>query len=98
MMMRGGWTYIMTNRPRGVLYIGVAADIAARLLQHRMGKGSLFCRRYRLTRLVLAEQHDRIDDAIMREKMLKAWKRQWKIDLIDAANPEWRDLWEVINH
>ena len=98
MMMRGGWTYLMTNRPRGVLYIGVAADIAARIVQHRMGKGSLFCRRYCLTRLVLAEQHDRIDDAIRREKMLKAWKRQWKIDLIDATNPEWRDLWEVINH
>jgi putative endonuclease len=92
--MRGGWTYIMTNRARGVLYIGVTADIAARVFQHREGKGSSFCKKYKLTRLVLAEYHDEIDDAIRREKMLKTWKRAWKVELIEKANPEWRDLWE----
>jgi putative endonuclease len=96
--MRGGWTYIMTNRPHCVLYTGVAADLAARIAQHRVGEGSVFCRRYRLTRLVLAEQHDTIDDAIRREKLLKTWQRAWKIALIEAANPQWRDLWEEINH
>jgi putative endonuclease len=96
--MRAGWTYIMTNRARGVLYIGVTSDIAARVAQHRAGKGSIFCRKYRLTRLVLAEPHDSIDDAIRREKMLKAWKRRWKIALVEAANPQWRDLWDVISH
>jgi putative endonuclease len=95
--MRGGWTYIMTNRSRGVLYIGVAANLAARVMQHRAGEGSAFCRRYRLTRLVLAEHHDNIDDAIRREKLLKTWKRAWKIELIEAANPHWRDLWDHIN-
>ena len=90
--MRGGWTYIMTNRARGVLYIGVTADLAARVAQHRAGEGSSFCKRYRLTRLVLAEWHDTIEDAIAREKLLKTWKRAWKIELIEAANPEWRDL------
>ncbi len=94
--MKGGWTYIMTNRPRGVLYIGVTADITARIWQHRNGEGSEFCRRYKLTRLVLAESHDTIDDAIRREKMLKAWKRAWKIELIEASNPQWLDLFETI--
>jgi putative endonuclease len=95
--MRGGWTYIMTNRARGVLYIGVTANLAARVSQHRAGEGSAFCRRYRLTRLVVAERHDTIDDAIRREKLLKTWKRAWKIELVEAANPRWRDLFEDLN-
>lgn len=88
----------MTNRPGGVLYIGVTANLPARVAQHRSGEGSAFCRRYNLTRLVHAEPHDRIDEAIHREKMMKAWKRAWKIELIEAANPDWRDLWETINN
>ena len=92
--MRGGWTYIMTNHAYGVLYIGVTADLAARVDQHHKGKGSSFCRKYRLRRLVLAEWHEAIDDAIRREKLLKTWKRTWKIGLIEAANPTWRDLWD----
>jgi putative endonuclease len=95
--MRGGWTYIMTNRARGVLYIGVTANLAARVFQHSAGEGSDFCRRYRLTRLVLAERHDTIEDAIRREKLLKTWKRAWKIELVEAANPLWRDLSEDLN-
>ena len=95
--MRGGWTYIMTNHVRGVLYIGVTAYLAERVAQHRAGKGSAFCRRYKLTRLVLDEPHDTIDDAIRREKLLKTWRRAWKIELIEQANPQWRDLWEEIN-
>jgi len=92
--MRGGWTYIMTNHAHGVLYIGVTANLPQRVALHREGKGSAFCRKYKLTRLVLAEWHDEIDDALRREKMLKTWKRAWKIELIEAANPQWRDLWE----
>lgn len=95
-MERGGWTYIMTNRPRGVLYVGVAADLAARVVQHRDGTGSAFCKKYNLTCLVLAERHDDIRNAIAREKALKAWQRQWKIDLIERENPEWRDLFELL--
>jgi len=72
----------------------VTSNLAARVAQHRNGEGSAFCRKYKLTRLVLAEHHDTIDDAIRREKMLKTWKRAWKIELIEAANPTWRDLWE----
>jgi putative endonuclease len=73
--MSGGWTYIMTNRPHGVLYIGVTAHLAARVSQHREGKGSSFCRRHGLTMLVLAEIHDCIEEAIAREKAMKAWQR-----------------------
>ena len=83
---------MMTNRPRGVLYTGVTAHLPQRLAQHRDGAGSDFCRRYRLNRLVLAEWHDEIEDAIRREKMIKAWKRDWKIELVEASNPSWKDL------
>ena len=95
--MRGGWTYIMTNRPHGVLYIGVTAILASRIWQHRNGEGSDFCKRYKLTRLVLVEQHDSIEEAIAREKAMKAWKREWKIELVEQSTPRWIDLWDVMN-
>lgn len=84
----------MTNKRNGVLYIGVTAHLAARVDQHRRGLGSSFCRKYGLMRLVLAEKHDTIQDAVAREKALKAWKRAWKVALIEAVNPTWDDLFE----
>ena len=69
----------------GRLYIGVTANLVSRVLQHRTGNGSDFCRRYNLTRLVLAEQHDLIEDAIAREKAMKAWKREWKVELVEQG-------------
>ena len=90
------WVYIMSNRKDGVLYIGVTSDLSRRIIQHREGKGSAFCRRYGLTRLVYAEEHDSIGDAIAREKAMKAWTRAWKIELIEGANPEWDDLFGVV--
>jgi len=95
--MRGGWVYIMTNKPFGTLYIGVTSDLAARVWQHRTGRGSDFCKKHDLTRLVYAEPHDRIEDAIAREKAMKAWKRNWKLRQIMDANPNWDDLFELIN-
>ncbi len=92
-----GWTYIVTNRPRGVLYVGVTSDLVRRVHEHREGTVEGFSSRYRLTRLVLAEQHPTIAYAIRREKNLKRWPRQWTIDLIEASNPDWRDLWEDIH-
>ena len=91
-----GWVYITSNRKDGVLYIGVTADLSRRIVQHRDGKGSAFCRRYGLTRLVYAEEHDSIEDAIAREKAMKAWKRAWKIELITGVNPGWDDLFGVV--
>jgi len=90
------WVYIMSDRKDGVLYIGVTSDLSRRIVQHREGKGSAFCRRYGLKRLVYAEEHDSIEDAIAREKAMKAWKRAWKIELIEGANPEWDDLFGVV--
>jgi len=96
--MRGGWVYIMTNKPFGTLYIGVTSNIAARVWQHRSGRGSAFCTRYRLTRLVYAEQHSTIYDAITREKAMKAWNRNWKLRQIMDMNPNWDDLFDKLNH
>tara|TARA_B100000949_G_scaffold140603_1_gene123550 strand:+ start:191 stop:475 length:285 start_codon:yes stop_codon:yes gene_type:complete len=90
------WVYIMSNRKDGLLYIGVTADLSRRIVQHREGKGSAFCRRYGLKRLVYAEEHDSIEDAIAREKAMKAWKRAWKIELVEGVNPEWDDLFGVV--
>lgn len=92
----GGWVYIMASKPHGMLYIGVTAHIAARVDQHRRDTGSAFCRRYGIKTLVYAEPYDRIEDAIAREKTLKAWRRDWKIRLIESANPEWRDLFDTL--
>ena len=87
----------MTNKPFGTLYIGVTSDLAARVWQHRNGTGSSFCKRHSLTRLVYAEHHDRVDDAIAREKSMKARKRNWKLRQIVDMNPNWEDLFDRIN-
>ena len=95
--MKGGYVYIMTNGTNGTLYIGVTAELAARVMQHRSGTGSDFCQRYGLVRLVYIERHERIDDAIAREKAIKAWRRAWKLNLIAKTNPNWDDLFYTIN-
>ena len=95
--MAGGWVYIMADRYRGTLYAGVTSDLAARIYSHREGRGSKFCARYGLTRLVHAEQAPTIEEAIAREKAIKKWNRAWKIELIEQANPDWLDLFETIN-
>ena len=84
--------YILTNRPDGTLYIGVTGDLPARLAQHLRGDGSAFVRRYNLHRLVYAEELPDMMTAIAREKAMKAWKRAWKVELIERANPGWADL------
>lgn len=96
-MARGGWVYIMCDRYRATLYIGVTSDLAARVWAHKEERGSDFCARYDLTRLVYAEEAPTIEDAITREKALKKWNRAWKIELIESANPDWLDLFESIN-
>jgi putative endonuclease len=95
--MKGGWVYIMTDAPFGTLYIGVTSDLARRVWQHRNGTGSAFCKKYGLKRLVYCESYGSINEAISREKALKAWQRRWKTRLIEEANPGWCDLFEHIN-
>jgi putative endonuclease len=94
---RGGYTYIMTNRPDGVLYVGVTSDIHRRMHQHRTGGGSQFCRKYGVDTLVLVEHYPTIEEAIAREKQLKNWERRWKVELIEASNPAWADLSGFLN-
>jgi putative endonuclease len=96
-MAQGGWVYMMTNKPHGMLYIGVTAYLASRVHQHRIDAGSAYCRRYGLKMLVFAEQHETIQDAIAREKMLKAWKRSWKDEWIATINPEWADHYDQLH-
>lgn len=93
----GGYVYIVTNRKNGVLYTGVTADIAQRTAQHRDGTGSSFAAAYRAMRLVYVEFHEDIHTAIVREKRIKKWRREWKIALIEETNPDWRDLWFDLN-
>ena len=92
----GAWIYIMADRYRGTMYVGVTTDLPSRIFQHRTGDGSDFCRRYRLDRLVWAEQVPSIVDAIAHEKRVKRWRREWKFDLIERGNPEWRDLFDTL--
>ena len=89
--------YIMTNRPNGTLYVGVTANLARRAWEHREGVADGFTKQYDLKRLVYAERHDDIRNAIVRERCLKHWPRAWKVRLIRAANPEWTDLYDGLN-
>ena len=95
-VMRGGWLYIMTNRPNGVLYVGVTNDIARRAFEHREGLVPGFTKKYGLHRLVYVEWHDSIVAAIRREKNIKHWSRAWKVRMILAINPVWDDLYETL--
>ncbi len=89
---RGDWVYIMTNRPNGVLYIGVTSNLPRRIWEHRENIVAGFTSRYNLHRLDYAERHEDIRAAIQREKTMKHWSRAWKLDLIAGQNPEWNDL------
>ena len=89
--------YILASRKNGTLYIGVTNDIARRVHEHRQGTGSRLVKKYRVTRLVHIEPREEIAHAIQREKTLKEWPRAWKIRLIERGNPEWDDLYTVLN-
>jgi putative endonuclease len=93
----GGWVYIMTNRPNGILYTGVTSDLARRAWEHREGLVKGFTQRYGLKRLVYTEFFEDIRDAIQREKNMKHYSRAWKIGLILEANPDWRDLYDDLS-
>jgi putative endonuclease len=88
----GGHVYILASRRYGTLYTGVTSNLAQRIGQHRDGLIPGFTLQYSIKRLVFVESHDDIRDAIIREKRIKEWKRDWKIDLIERENPLWDDL------
>ncbi len=93
--MRSDWqpcVYILASERNGTLYIGVTSDLVARLFQHRSGTVQGFTSRYNVHRLVRYELFGDMERAIAREKQLKRWHRQWKINLIESENPDWHDL------
>ena len=94
--MASGFCYIMTNKPRGVLYVGVTKDLARRVYEHQTGAIEGFTNRYALKRLVYYEEYPMVMDAVQREKNIKHWSRQWKIELIEKSNPDWKDLFEQL--
>jgi putative endonuclease len=88
--------YILASKRNGTLYTGVTSDLLARIQQHRGGMVRGFTRKYGIKLLVWFEQHPTMHSAITREKCIKKWNRAWKLELIEAANPDWRDLAEAL--
>ncbi len=88
--------YILASRRHGTLYIGVTNSLQKRIEQHRHGEGSSFVKAYCVHRLVYVETFEQPHEAIAREKQLKRWKRDWKIELIEREHPEWRDLSDLL--
>jgi putative endonuclease len=91
--MRDHYVNILASGRNGTLYIGVTNDLVRRLHEHRTGASDGFTKRHAVTHLVWYEVTPNIEAAIRREKRLKEWQRAWKIDLIEADNPTWRDLY-----
>lgn len=92
MKITNAFVYIMSNKNTTTFYIGVTNDLERRVKEHKQGNGSEFTSKYQLTYLVYFETVSDIDTAIKREKQLKNWHRQWKINLIKEINPDLKDL------
>jgi putative endonuclease len=88
--------YILASKPYGTLYVGVTRDLIRRVFEHKSGIVRGFTQRYGVKRLVWFDQTDSMISAIAREKQLKAWRRDWKIELIEQTNPCWRDLYHSL--
>jgi putative endonuclease len=94
--MAGGYVYFMTNRPNGILYVGVTNDLIRRVHEHRCGFVEGFTKRYGLKRLVYFERYEDIRDAIQREHNIKHWPRAWKVRRVMIDNSNWDDLYPMI--
>lgn len=90
--MKNYYIYILASKKNGTLYIGMTNDLVRRIFEHKSGSIEGFTKKYSVDKLVYFESTTDVNDAIAREKRLKKWKRQWKIDLIEKSNPDWRDL------
>lgn len=95
-MPKRGYVYILASQRRGTLYTGVTSDLVRRVGEHKNDEIDGFTKRYGVHRLVYYEIHDDIRDAILREKRIKKWNRQWKLELIETSNPGWRDLYDEL--
>jgi putative endonuclease len=86
--------YLMASKRNGTLYVGVTSDLMGRVWQHRENVVAGFTKRHGIHTLVWYEVHETMESAITREKSIKAWKRAWKLELIETSNPSWVDLYE----
>jgi putative endonuclease len=94
--MRAYYIYIITNKYNGTLYIGVTSDLKKRIWEHKNKVMKGFSAKYNVNQLVYFEEYDDINSAIYREKCLKEWKREKKLNLITENNPDWNDLYEEL--
>jgi putative endonuclease len=90
------FVYVLASQPYGTLYIGVTNDLYRRIIEHREGRVRGFTKKYRVDKLMYFETFAYVEDAIQREKSLKEWRRQWKINLIERSNPHWQDLFPAM--
>ena len=90
------WVYILASNRNGTLYVGVTSNLVKRVWEHKSDAVAGFTSNYNVKQLVYFEQHECIEDAILREKRIKEWKRAWKVELIENKNPYWRDLYEEV--
>jgi len=88
--------YLLASKRNGTLYIGVTSNLPARIWQHKNDQTEGFTKKYQVHQLVYFELHENMVSAIQREKQLKKWKREWKLELIEKDNPEWKDLYHEI--
>jgi putative endonuclease len=95
-MERRYFVYILSNRPRGVLYVGVTNDLPRRLSEHKARLVPAFTNTYGVTHLVYCEEYSSLDEARERERVLKRWRREWKFKMVENMNPEWKDLSDQI--
>jgi putative endonuclease len=91
------YTYILTNKNNSVFYIGVTNNIIARTYQHKSKEQESFTAKYNINKLVYFEEYGEIEEAIIREKKLKRWNKDWKVELIEKMNPNWDDLYKKSN-
>ena len=94
--MKQPTVYILASQRNGTLYVGVTSDLVQRIWQHRNDVSQGFTKKYGVHMLVWFELHDDMENAIIREKRLKKWNRDWKLRLIEEMNPEWKDLYDSI--
>jgi putative endonuclease len=90
------YVYILASKRNGTIYVGAATDLLSRVYQHRIGALTGFTKKYKVDRLVYYEVFDQLEAAFLRERQLKKWKRNWKIELIERSNPNWMDLYPEI--
>ena len=95
--MKNYYVYILSSKRNGTLYTGITSDILKRVYEHKHGLVEGFTKKYKVHYLVWYEIHQSVESAITREKQIKKWKRNWKLQLIEKENPEWMDLYQRIS-